>query len=75
MKDDRGASLASAITDCNILAALIGTLKVIISLERYEYKEFRNISAVRLEIRYSVGFGFVFVKKKISLFLKREKKV
>lgn len=62
MKEDRGPSLVSAITDCNVLAALIGTLKVKISLERYEYREFRNISAVRSEIWCSVGFGFLFVK-------------
>lgn len=53
----------------NALAALVGILKVIISSERDEYKEFRNISAVRLEIWCFVESGFVFMK-----FQKRQKK-
>lgn len=60
MKDE--TTIISAITDCHVLAALIGTLKVIVSLERDEYEEFRNISAVRLVFWWSVGFGFIFVK-------------
>lgn len=55
MKDNRQPSLVSAITDYNVLAALIGTLKVIVSLERDDYEEFRYISAVRLEIWCSMG--------------------
>lgn len=55
MKDDRRQG---AIIDCNVLADLIGTLKVILSLDMDEYVKFRNISAVRLEIWCPVGFGF-----------------
>lgn len=62
MKDDRRLWLISAITDCNVLTALIGTLKVTVSLERDEYEEFRYISAVRLEIWCSVRFAFFFLK-------------
>lgn len=58
MKDGRQKGV---ITDF-ALAALIGIWKVIVFLERGEYEDFRNISAVRLEIWCFVESRFVFMK-------------